>query len=301
MNNLLEAVFSGVRAIVREVGMAAREAVGIVLQEIDRSPIGRAATRILEGTADRLFRRASDLADEEAELAEKFRTDGQRSDADAERLAEIEAERDRLREEASATKAAETRTGFANDGDKVVAVPASSDETSAVVGLMSSKVCPECGGTMTLRQSRYNVGLNERRFWWQCKSLNGSGCPTIKVDPSLSRNGEVLRKPNPDLDGKREQRRKIWLQDGVAAKTHQRIRESLDEKDKAVLCPHHVLPMKLVEKPGAGRLMLDSYEYICPGVSHDGKACAHKIPLETYPQAAEHLRRRDGVGIVDSV
>jgi hypothetical protein len=86
-----------------------------------------------------------------------------------------------------------------------------------------------------------------------------------------------------------------------AFKAHQRIRSTLGDDDKGVVCPHHMLPMKLLPKASPGRLMLDSYEYICPGVGDDGRACDYKIPMETYVQAAEALRRRDGVGIIDAV
>ena len=57
--------------------------------------------------------------------------------------------------------------------------------------------------------------------------------------------------------------------------------------------------MKLLPKRHSGGLMLDSY-YICPGVGDDGRACGYTIPLETYEQAAEALRRHDGIGIIDA-
>ncbi len=44
--------------------------------------------------------------------------------------------------------------------------------------------------------------------------------------------------------------------------------------------------------------MLDSYEYVCPGVRLDGVACDYSVPIETYPQAAEMLRRSEGTGII---
>ena len=72
----------------------------------------------------------------------------------------------------------------------------------------------------------------------------------------------------------------------------------LDEEDKNIVCPTHLIPMKLSEKPNADGRLLATYEYVCLGVDADGRACRHKISLETFPQVSEALRRRDGVGII---
>ena len=82
-------------------------------------------------------------------------------------------------------------------------------------------------------------------------------------------------------------------------KAHGRLRASLDEEDEEIVCPAHMLPMKLMPKPSAGGRMLDSYEYICLGITPDGRACGHKVPVKSFPQVSAALRRREGRGIID--
>ena len=59
--------------------------------------------------------------------------------------------------------------------------------------------------------------------------------------------------------------------------------------------------MKLMPRPSAGGLILDSYEYICLGVNPDGRACSHKVAVKTFPQVSAALRRREGRGIIDGL
>ena len=58
--------------------------------------------------------------------------------------------------------------------------------------------------------------------------------------------------------------------------------------------------MKLMPKARADGLMLSSYEYVCLGVMKDGRACSLKHEVSSFPQVAAALRRREGVGIIDS-
>jgi len=84
----------------------------------------------------------------------------------------------------------------------------------------------------------------------------------------------------------------------ILVQTAGRVRESLGETDAEVTCPQHLLPMKLLEKRNADGLLLNTYEYVCRGVDSKGKACQYRVPLETFPQVSEALKRRDGYGII---
>jgi hypothetical protein len=104
--------------------------------------------------------------------------------------------------------------------------------------------------------------------------------------------------PDPDLDTPKVQRRAAWEEPRTIAETHGRIRQHLGDEDNQVICPQHLLPMKLLPKRAQGGRILDSYEYVCPGVTSDGKACEQKIELQTMPQVAATLRRTEGKGII---
>jgi hypothetical protein len=294
---ILEALFSGAKAFVREAVQVAREAVRVILEEVDRSSFGRAAAGLVTAVTERYFKKAQNLAEEEAELAEKFRRDGKRTTADAERLSELEAERSKLRRDLDAARTKQATKELREQQGKLIAAPVTDDDASASSGIMAAKECPSCGDTMRIRQGGYNARSERRSFWWQCTNAE-SQCPTIRFDPEAER-GTVLRKPDADLDGSREQRRKIWERPDVLAKTHGRIRAALGDADNEIVCPHHAIPMKLIPKSTAGGRLLDSYEYVCLGVTPEGLACEYKLPLETFSQVSATLRRRDGRGIID--
>lgn len=297
--NLLDSLFTGVKVFVRELVTVVGEAVKVVLEEIDRSSFGRAATGFVQGMTKKFFRQAEDLAEEEREFADKFQQDGKCSEKDKERLREIQAERERLRKEVEAAKAREAAEEFKAEQDDVVVAEMTEDELSAAVGILASKECKSCGGTMRIRQRAFNVDTGKRSFYWQCTMMNRLSCPTIKLNADELR-GSVIRKENPDLDGDVLERHKIWTKDDVVNKTHARLRQHhLDEKDEEVVCPHHVLPMKLVQKRGADGRMLSSYEYVCMGIHPDGRACSYTVNLETFPQVSAMFRRREGRGIID--
>ena len=179
----IESLFSGVRVFVRELVTVVAEAVRVVLEEIDRSSFGRAATQFVEGATRKYFSNALNLVAEERELAEKFVRDGRRSETDAERLQEIATERETLRKQIDAAKASNAAQEFRENRDQVVAVAPSDDEASATVGIIASKTCPECGETMRIRQGGFNDKTERRRFYWQCTSTKFS-CPSIKLDPA---------------------------------------------------------------------------------------------------------------------
>ena len=59
--NLLEALFSGARALVREVVSIGRAAVREILKEVNKSSFGRAATKLVEGVTQKYFNTAQNL------------------------------------------------------------------------------------------------------------------------------------------------------------------------------------------------------------------------------------------------
>lgn len=295
---LLDSIFSGVKVFVRELVTVAAEAVRVVLDEIDKSSFGRAATELIQGATHRYFSTAADLADEERDLAKKFQRDNRRSAADEERLKEIAAERDRLKKELETARSREAADDFRQQKETVVAAPISDDEASAAVGILASKTCPECGDTMRIRQGGYNDKTERRNFYWQCTSGKFS-CPTIKLDPNTE-GGSVIRKLDPNLDLSLSERRSIWQRKDVLVEAATRLRQGLGDNDMDVVCPTHLLPMKLLPRSHSDGRLLTSYEYVCLGVDAEGRACQHRIPLETFPQVSETLRRRDGFGIIHS-
>lgn len=296
--SFLDSLFSGVKVFVKEFVTVVGEAVRIVLDEIDRSSFGKAATDLVKGFTRKYFSQANDLADEERELAEKYQRDGKRSENDDERLREIQAERERLRKEMEAAKAKEAADEFKAGSEDVIAAEMTDDELSSSVGILASKQCPKCGGTMGIRQGAHSPTLDRRSFYWQCTMTNPRPCPTIKLNADDMR-ASVLRKENLDLDGDAASRYKIWSEATVLNKTHSRLRQHhLEEKDEEVICPQHLLPMKLIQKNRADGSMLSSYQYICMGIQPNGKACLYTVAVETFPQVAAMLKRREGRGII---
>jgi hypothetical protein len=292
-----EALFAGAKAILAGVVEVAAHAVRIVLAEFGHSAVGRAATALANGVTRKYFSNARDLAGEERELADKYRRDGRRSEQDSERLIEIQRERERVKKALDETKGRQAEEELKTAQEELISAPLTDDDVSTSSGLLASKRCSECGGTMRIRQGAYNK--KSRNFWWQCTAQNSFICPTVKIDLAAEKS-TILRRPDADLDGPNEARRKIWTQQELVAKTHGRLRASLGDEDEEMICPHHVLPMKLMQRNGSSGLMLDSYEYICLGVTADGRACGHKVEVKSFSQISALLRRRDGVGIIDS-
>lgn len=298
--SFLDSLFSGAKAFVRELVSVVSEAVKVILEEVDRSVFGKAATELVKGATKRYFNTATDLAEEEGELAEKRRRDGRLREADLERLRQIEEERERLRKEMDAAKAREATETFRDAQDEMVSASVTDDEASASLGILSTKACPACGDAMRIRQGFVNSKTDRARFYWQCTSSRTSPCPTITLDPQAEQ-ASVIRRPDADLDGPRKERVETWNRQDVLANAHGRLRTSLGETDEEIVCPKHLLPMKLLPKPLAGGRLLDSYEYVCLGVNIDGRACDHKVTMTSFPQVSAALRRRDGRGIIDGM
>jgi hypothetical protein len=54
------------------------------------------------------------------------------------------------------------------------------------------------------------------------------------------------------------------------------MQHAVGDEDDQLVCPRHLLPLKLLRKSDNSGLVLDSYEYVCLGVLPSGKACGHK-------------------------
>lgn len=295
--NFLDALFSGAKALLKELVDFGGSLVREVLREIDNSSFGKAATRAVSGVADRVFGSAQDLAGEEAELAAKAQRDGRRTDADAQRLREIEAERDRLRAELDKANSDRKKEEFKKRVNEVDAHVLEDDELSANVGLMALKACPVCGGQMQIGQGVLSINTHKRYFFWQCTSIRRIPCPRITFHPELERSA-VVRPDSADFDMPIVARHTAWESQPVLNETHARVRQHLGDDDKELICPKHLLPLKLLPKQRQGGKLLDSYEYVCLGVNSDGSACTHKVTLQTMPQVVTMLERTEGRGIL---
>lgn len=296
--SFFESIFSGAKALFSGVVTTVVTVVTEVLKEFDRSSFGKATTTLVRNFSDHYFSKAQDLADEEKEYGEKKARDGRLKEADLERLRKIQAERDALRKELEEVKAGQAAKELQEAKDDLIAAQMTSDEAASAIGILSSKECPECGGTMRIMQSGFNTKTGKQAFYWRCTVPHAIACPTIKLDPEAHK-ATVLRRPDPDLDGLHAQRRAIWERQDVLAKAHGRLRQNLlGEEDQEVICPTHLLPMKLMPRPRAGGRMLDSYHYICLGVHSNGQACEYTVDVNSFPQVAATLKRHDGVGII---
>ena len=294
--NFLEALFTGAKAMVKHIVGAVRSVVRGVLNEV--GPQGQGGTAALgHRGADGFFKQAQAIADQERELAEKAQRDRKRTEADVQRLRQLAVERERVRaemEQANAQRAAQQLRERAAD---TLLAKLDDDELSSNVGILAAKACPACAGMMRIRQGALVAETGQRRFYWQCTEPRHPPCPTLKLDPSKHDAG-VVRLADPDLDTPKAQRHAEWNQPDVLAQTHGRLRQHLGDDDKQVVCPQHLLPMKLLPKRAPGGRVLDSYEYVCLGVTPEGKACEHKVELQTMPQVAAMLLRTEGEGII---
>ena len=109
------------------------------------------------------YRAAKDVFEEEREFREKQRRDGRLSEADEERLRELHAEREQLKQEINNLKAGVAAVKLQTES--VISTLLSADELSANTGIIASKACPDCGGIMRIRQGGRNIRTNEYRFF----------------------------------------------------------------------------------------------------------------------------------------
>ena len=125
----------------------------------------------------------------------------------------------------------------------------------------------------TSRQS--NPTLYRTDYEWTCPACQ----KREKFDP-LKEAASLVRRPDADLDLSTETRHRLWNEPKTLAETNARLSSHLGESDKDVLCPNHLIPMKLFPSLTASKgLVLDSYAYACVGMNIDGHRCPHKVPL----------------------
>lgn len=276
--------------VVERAKAFAREVVNAYVEETRR--IGG---RDLEFLAKQQRIRAENLAEEEKELAKKRERDGRITEADAERKAEIARERERLREDIDNTTAAASAAEIENS-DKLRSGVISDTEAEGLVGLMSTKPCLRCGRTMTLQFEANNLQTGPR-FKWVCSAIRPDPCPIVRVTTKELQQQQVsIREPHADLDAS-PQEREAWKRSDVLARTAGRVRAQLGEDDKAMICPRHLLPMKLMQLANADGRLFATYQYTCLAVDGVGRACSHTVPVKSFGQVSALLTRNEGRGI----
>ena len=295
--SILEALLSGAKALLKEAAQVAGTFIREVIREIDDTHIGKVIGRVAENLLSKVEAKASAIAEEEGDLYLRAARDGKLDPRSAERLRELEAERDRLRTDLDKATKEKAAKDLIDHAAEIKAVDLDGDEVSANTELVTSKECPHCGETMRLRQGNISLNTGSRKFYWQCTNAFRNNCPTITYNVEAERKS-ILRRANPDFDLERTKRDAIWNSDEVTNKTHQRLRNHLGDEDEEMMCPVHLLRMKMLPKRLAGGRLLDSYEYVCLGVAPDGTACKHTVPVKSKPQVAEILRRKEGHGII---
>lgn len=149
---------------------------------------------------------------------------------------------------------------------------------------------------MTLQLGSFNVDTGQK-FKWRCTSVRQPPCKEIYVSPTELAQQVSVRKPHADLDIDPAQR-KEWEDPGLLANTAGRVRQHLGYNDEAIICPIHLLPMKLLPTANAGGLLLNTYQYTCLGVLPDGRACSHTVPVTAFGQVSGLLTRTEGRGIL---
>ena len=303
--NILDALFAGAKALVSGVSIAGRALIREVLKEVDHSAVGQAAARVLNavadriGKVDRIFHQAQTLVEEEQEIVQKATKDGYRDEASTRRLQEIQQERKEHKRNLERTSSEVAAREFQGRADELLVAELDDDELSSNVGILSAKLCPTCGGMMRIQQGRINKASQMRNFYWQCTEQNQWRCPTVKLNTQRVQ-ARVVRPQDSDLDTPKVVRRSTWSRPDVITQTHGRVRQHLGDDDKQIVCPHHLIPMKLLPKRRQSGLVLDNYEYVCLGVMANGMACNHVVDFCTMPQVAAMLRRTEGSGIIQS-
>lgn len=290
------AIFPGAKAIVTKLVDRAVVAVvsagRAIIEEWAQNPVSQ---RDAYTSAKEQQSAAEDLAAEEKELAEKFKRDGQRKSADADRVEEIKATRDQLRKAMGETSAVQSAEDIVA-ADDLISKPVTADETAAQIGILSTKVCPNCGGVMTLQFVSTNTQQGQK-FKWVCTSMRLNPCRDIYVMENEITHQVSVRQSHADLDAN-EAERKSWKEASLLAKTAGRVRSHLGDVDKAILCPIHLLPMKLLPVANSSGLLLDSMQYTCLCVDANGRACSHTVPVKSFGQVSGLLTRTEGRGIL---
>lgn len=314
----IKSLFASATAFVKQARTALLGAVG----EVRKSGIGQAFDEALDDVAQRAkqaaqraqtaareswdtaqrtvagaYRGAREAWEEKREYEAKRQRDGGLNERDAQRDVELAARLRDLQRDVS-----EIKSGLAADAlrqGEIVAAALSADELSANAGLLATKTCPQCGGTMTIRQGSFNVNKKQHSFYWQCISnLHGYHCRSLSINIDKE-DLDVVRGVNPDLDGDPADRRGIWSQQDVLRQTQRRFESFVGEIDDDLMCPIHVAPLMIQRKHNAGGHLLDSYEHSCTAVDANGMPCAFIVPITSFAQVASILRRKTNRGIID--
>lgn len=297
LGEIAGSLFPGARAIVTKAVDRAVDAVVSAGKRFVASWVERAAddgSSSTSASAKAQRSQAEELAEEEKYLAEKFKRDGFRSPSDADRVQEIFEARNELREKMGETNAVKSAQDISAT-DSLISTNASPDELASQVGILSTKQC-NCGGIMTLQLGPYNIKTGQR-FFWRCTAARPIPCQDIYVTPTELALQVSVRQPHADLDISPAER-KAWDNPSLLAKTAGRVRRHLGDEDEAIICPIHLLPMKLLPTANSDGLLLDSYQYTCLGVHPDGRACNHTVPVKSFGQVSGLLTRSEGRGIL---
>lgn len=289
-------IFPGARAIVTKVANrtiedVVRAAKKYVERWLDTAAPGAPFNRAALADAERS--EAVNLAEEEKDLAKKFAIDKKRTPADADRIQEIQAARDKLHDRIRNTNAVRSAEDLAG-ADSLISVNTTPDELASQVGILSVQECPSCNGIMTLKLGNSDSRAGQK-FMWSC-TRSGTTCRVVYLRPAELAKQVSIRQPSADFD--QPNSRKDWEERSVLARTAGRVRSHLGHEDEATMCPTHLLPMKLLQTANAGGRLLDTYQYTCLGVDARGRACRHTLPLKSFGQVSSLLTRVEGRGIL---
>lgn len=294
----LDVLIGGAKALLRAVAVTVRDVVVETVKALEGTVTGRAASTLLDSwvqTKSKARSRAADLAAEEAEFAERMAKDGKLRPSDWDRKREIDEERMRLREAHAQADAARLKEDIEHAGDEARVAAVDADEVVSTIGLLSHKTC-RCGGRMAVNTKHRSVngGGPRMEFEWACPECR----KREKFDP-VAEAASVVRAPDLDLDLPARERHRLWNEPKTLAEANTRLASHLGATDSEVLCPDHLMPMRLFPSAAVSRgLLLDSYGYACTCTTVDGRLCQQKVPIERMAQASAALRRLEGVGMI---
>lgn len=292
---LLDTLFGAAKVLIRTALSTVKDVVVETVRALEGTATGKVLIKAAESwatTKSKAYRSAASFAEEEAELGKKMARDGKLPPSDWDRKREIDEARMQLREKHAQADAGRLKEDLAGKDTRVVAAEA--DEFIGAIGLLTHKECG-CGGTMAVTTSHRstNGGAYQTEFTWACPVCR----KRERFDP-VKESAALVRTADPDLDIPERERHKLWNEPKTLAETNARLSSHLGEADKEVLCPNHLVPMKLFPSFAASRgLVLDSYTYACICTTIDGRRCMQKVPLDRMAQASAALRRLEGVGI----
>ncbi|MCE1250692.1 MAG: hypothetical protein LWW82_08175 [Comamonadaceae bacterium] len=294
---MLEALFGAAKALIKAALGAAKEVVVETVKALEGTTTGKVLSHAVESwvrTKTQAAAQAQDLAAEEAEIGAKMARDGKLSPAEWGRVDEINEHRSQLRKQYAQADAAKLREALDHAG--AVHAPVSADEIISTVGLLPHKTC-QCGAMMAVSTTHtQQYGQWKNKFAWRC-----AVCGAREYFDPVKEAATIVRAPDADLDMPEAKRHEIWHAPATLADANARLRSHMGEADNEVLCPQHLLPMKIFPSLAANRgLVLDSYAYACVGMNPDGRGCTHRIPIDRLAITSAVLQRLEGRGLVQA-